>query len=29
MNDLSGQIDSKEVREFNNQLNVIGNYFKK
>ena len=28
MSDLSGEIASKEVREFNNQLNVLENYFK-
>ena len=28
MNDLSGQIQSKEVNEFNNQLNTLGRYFK-
>ncbi|WP_296881140.1 class III signal peptide-containing protein [uncultured Methanobrevibacter sp.] len=26
--DLSGQINSKEVNEFKNQLNVLGTYFK-
>lgn len=28
MNDLSGQISSKEVKEFNNALNNLGNFFK-
>ena len=28
MNDLSGQIQSKEVNDFNNQLNTLGRYFK-
>lgn len=28
MKDLSGEISSKEVRQFNNQLNSIGKYFK-
>lgn len=28
MNDLSGEIASKEVNEFNNQLKNLGNYFK-
>jgi uncharacterized protein (UPF0333 family) len=26
--DLSGQINSKEVNEFKNQLNALGTYFK-
>lgn len=29
MSDLSGQIDSKEVKEFNNELRNIERYFKK
>lgn len=28
INDLSGEISSKEVRQFNSQLNELGNYFK-
>ena len=28
MSDLSGEIASREVREFNNQLSNIGRYFK-
>ena len=28
MNDLSGEIASKEVNEFNNELNSLGKYFK-
>ena len=28
MTDLSGQINSKEVKEFNNELNTLGSYFK-
>lgn len=28
MSDLSGQISSKEVNEFNNQLSQLGNYFR-
>lgn len=28
MNDLSGEIASKEVREFNAELNALGKYFK-
>ncbi|WP_407393737.1 class III signal peptide-containing protein [Methanobrevibacter sp.] len=28
MNDLSGQIQSNEVRDFNNQLNSLGKYFR-
>lgn len=28
MEDLSGQISSKEVKEFNNALNNLGNFFK-
>jgi uncharacterized protein (UPF0333 family) len=28
MDDLSGEISSKEVNEFNNQLSVLKNYFK-
>lgn len=28
MNDLSGEIASKEVNEFNNELNMLGRYFK-
>ena len=28
MNDLSGEIASKEINEFNNQLKNLGNYFK-
>lgn len=28
MNDLSGEIASKEVNEFNRELTNIGNYFK-
>lgn len=28
MNDLSGEIASKEVREFNGELNALGKYFK-
>lgn len=28
VSDLSGEIASKEVREFNSQLNDLGNYFK-
>ncbi|MGX8693705.1 MAG: class III signal peptide-containing protein [Methanobrevibacter sp.] len=28
ISDLSGQIASKEVKEFNSQLNDLGNYFK-
>lgn len=28
MNDLSGEIASKEVNEFNNGLNSLSNYFK-
>ena len=28
MNDLSGQIQSKEVNDLNNQLNTLGRYFK-
>lgn len=28
MHDLAGQIQSKEVREFNDQLNNLGKYFK-
>ncbi|MBR4447516.1 class III signal peptide-containing protein [Methanobrevibacter sp.] len=27
MNDLSGEISSKEVNEFNNQLSVLKKYF--
>lgn len=26
--DLSGQINSKEVKQFNNELNALGSYFK-
>ena len=26
--DLSGQINSKEVKEFNNELNSLNNYFR-
>ena len=29
MSDLSGQIDSKEVKEFNNELRNLERYFKK
>ncbi len=29
MSDLSGQIDSKEVKEFNNELRHLERYFKK
>ena len=28
ISDLSGQIASKEVKEFNSQLNGLGSYFK-
>lgn len=28
INDLSGEIASKEVKEFNNELNTLGKYFK-
>lgn len=28
MNDLSGEISSKEVNEFNNELTSLGRYFK-
>ena len=28
MSDLSGEIASKEVREFNGELNALGKYFK-
>lgn len=28
MKDLSGEIASKEVREFNSELNSLGKYFK-
>ena len=28
MNDLSGEISSKEVNEFNNELNLLSQYFK-
>lgn len=28
MKDLSGEIASKEVREFNSELNALGKYFK-
>jgi uncharacterized protein (UPF0333 family) len=28
MNDLSGEIASKEVNQFNSQLNSLGKYFK-
>lgn len=28
INDLSGEIESKEVTEFNHELNDIGNFFK-
>ncbi|WP_458453187.1 class III signal peptide-containing protein [Methanobrevibacter sp.] len=28
MGDLSGEIASKEVKEFNNELNNLGKYFK-
>ncbi|WP_405304171.1 class III signal peptide-containing protein [Methanobrevibacter sp.] len=28
ISDLSGQIASKEVKEFNSQLNDLGSYFK-
>lgn len=28
LGDLSGEIESKEVNEFNNQLKVLKNYFK-
>lgn len=28
MKDLSGEISSKEVREFNGELNALGKYFK-
>ena len=28
MNDLSGEITSKEVKEFNSQLKALENYFK-
>ena len=28
ISDLSGEIASKEVNEFNNQLNNLGSYFK-
>ena len=28
MVDLSGEISSKEVNEFNNELNLLGKYFK-
>ena len=28
MGDLSSEISSKEVNEFNNQLKTLGNYFK-
>ena len=28
MKDLSGEIASKEVREFNRELNALGKYFK-
>ena len=28
MSDLSGEIASKEVRQFNSQLNALGKYFK-
>ena len=28
ISDLSGEIASKEVNEFNNELNNLGNYFK-
>ena len=29
MSDLSGEIASKEVNEFNSELNSLGKYFKK
>lgn len=28
INDLSGEISSKEVNEFNNQLKTLGKYFR-
>ena len=28
MNDLSGEISSKELNEFNNELNLLSQYFK-
>ena len=28
LSDLSGEIASKEVREFNGELNILKNYFK-
>ncbi|MEE3490082.1 MAG: class III signal peptide-containing protein [Methanobrevibacter sp.] len=28
MNDLTGEISSKELNEFNSQLNTLGRYFK-
>ncbi len=28
MNDLTGEISSKELNEFNSQLNSLGRYFK-
>ena len=28
VNDLSGEISSKEVKEFNSELNNLGRYFK-
>ena len=28
MSDLSGEISSKEVRQFNSELNSLGRYFK-
>ena len=28
INDLSGEIASKEVKEFNGELNTLGKYFK-
>ena len=28
MNDLGGEINSKEVNEFNSQLKILKNYFK-
>lgn len=28
INDLTGEISSKEVKEFNNELNNLGKYFK-
>lgn len=28
LSDLGGEIESKEVRQFNSQLGSIGNYFK-